>query len=44
MNIYINGIRASYLDLSALFHNLRNKKDSLKSVITCENEIHFETV
>lgn len=44
MKIFINGIRATYLDLQTLFHNLRNKKDSLRNVITVENEIHFETV
>ena len=44
MKIFINGIRATYLDLQALFHNLRNKKDSLKNVIHVENEIHFETI
>lgn len=44
MIIFINGIKATYLDLNALFHNLRNKKDSLKSVKRLRNELHFETV
>lgn len=44
MKIFINGIRATYIDLQALFHNLRKGKDDLKSVIHAANEIHFETV
>lgn len=44
MQVFINGIRATYLDINKLFHNLVNKKDGLKSVKRLRNEIHFETV
>lgn len=44
MKVFINGIRASFLDINALFQNLIKGKDGLKSVKRLRNEIHFETV
>ncbi len=44
MKIFINGRRATYLDLKALFHNLKNGKDGLTKAYITANELHFETV
>lgn len=44
MQIFINGIKATQQDIQALMRNLKNKKDELRNVITCENELHFITV
>ena len=44
MSVYINGIAATYTDLQALFHNLRNKKDGLRRAYVRKNCLHFVTV
>ncbi len=44
MVFFINGVKATYQDLLALYRNVRNKKDGLRDVFTCENETHFITV
>ena len=44
MSVYINGMLATYTDLQALFHNLRNKKVGLRRAFIRENALHFVTV
>lgn len=42
--IFINGIRATQIDLQSLLKNLRNKKDGLRRAYVRQNCLHIETV